>query len=66
MHKNRYRYLVTKVDQDLPPFVRQLFKSVGLVYDPNATRIVEEHVGEPNPPEASKPIAATPKIPPDS
>ncbi len=66
MHKNRYRYLVTKVDQDLPPFVSQLFASVGLVYDPNATRVVEEHVGEPNPPKASKPIAATPKIPPDS
>ena len=66
MHKNRYSYLVTKMDQDLSPFVSQLFESIGLAYDQNATRIVEEHTGEPNPPEASKPIAAIPKIPPAS
>lgn len=44
MVKNPYRYLITEVDQDLPPKAGELFACLGFVYDPDITRTVTEHV----------------------
>ncbi len=46
MVKNQYRYLITEVDQDLPPSMVQFFAVLGYVYDPDETRTVTEHVEE--------------------
>ncbi len=49
MVKTKTRYLITKIDQDLSPFLERLFKILGLRYNPNETRVVEEHVEEDEP-----------------
>ncbi len=49
MVKTKTRYLITKIDQDLSPFLERLFKILGLRYNPNETRVVEEHVEEVEP-----------------
>ncbi len=55
MVKNQYRYLITEVDQDLPPSMVQFFAVLGYVYDPDATRTVTEHVEEASAPVSQKP-----------
>ncbi len=55
MVKNQYRYLITEVDQDLPPSMVQFFAVLGYVYDPDATRTVTEHVEEVSAPVSQKP-----------
>ncbi len=53
--KDRYRHLITEMDQDLPPSVVQFFAVLGYVYDPDATRTVTEHVEKGSPPVSQKP-----------
>ncbi len=55
MAKNEYRYLITEVDQGLPPEVEKFFVCLGFMYDSDATRAVTEHVN-----------AMRPKGPPNS
>lgn len=44
MVKNAYRYLITEVDQDLPPKAVKLFACLGFAYVPDTTRKVTGHV----------------------
>ena len=46
MPKSKRRYLVLKVDQQLTPFMHRIFQSLGLHYDPAATRTKEEYSDE--------------------
>ncbi len=55
MPKNKHRYLITNMDQDLTPFLLQLFACLGLKYDPKATKTVTEYVEEPSSPATTKP-----------
>ncbi len=56
MVKTKTRYLITKMDQDLSPFIERLFKILGLQYSPDETRVVvEEHVEEDEPTEPPDP-----------
>ena len=41
--KSNQRYLITSVDQNLPPFLRRVVWSLRLTYDPDVTRIVEAY-----------------------
>ena len=37
-HQLRQRYLITRMDQDLSPFVQQIFRILGILYDPEKTK----------------------------
>ncbi|MCY4673608.1 MAG: hypothetical protein OXD43_07590 [Bacteroidetes bacterium] len=54
MAKNEYRYMITEVDQGLPPEVEKFFVCLGFMYDSDATRAVTEHVN------AMRPSKGTP------
>ena len=54
--KNKQRYIVTEIDQDLSPLLEEIFHILGFQYDPDETRTKTEHT------EAKK----SPKKPPDS
>ena len=45
--KTRIRYLVTNADEDLAPFLEQIFQCLGSKYDPRATNTVEKRVEKP-------------------
>jgi len=53
--KNKHRYLITNMDEDLTPFLLQLFACLGLRYDPKATKTVKEYVEEPSSSAPTKP-----------
>ena len=58
MVKNAYRYLITEVDQDLPPKAVKLFACLGFEYDPDTTRKVTEHVDTERKNEVKKPLGS--------
>ena len=51
MPQSKHRYLVLRVDQKLTPLLRRIFQSLGLRYDPAATRTKEVHSDEPRAPD---------------
>ena len=53
--KNRYRYLIHVCDQELTPYLLEIFACLNFRYDPKETKTWQEYVTEP----------AEPKKPPD-
>ncbi len=48
MPKSKHRYLVLRVDQQLTPLLQRIVQSLGMSYDPAATRTKEEYSSEPS------------------
>ncbi len=55
MYKLRILYLIPRAGRDLSPLLIEIFQSVGLTCDPQATATMEEH---PQPPESNESSAS--------